>query len=192
MRKSLGAETIVYPTPVFIVGSYGKDGRANVMNAAWGGICCSQPPCVAISLRKARHTYENIRQREAFTVNIPSEAHAEQADYFGLVSGKNEDKFARSGLTPVRSELVDAPYVDEFPLVLECKLVHTFELGVHTQFVGEILDVKADESVLDDKGVPNVERIRPLTFAPGPNTYYGLGRCVGKAFSIGRGVRAKG
>ena len=188
MKKSLGAETIVYPTPVFIVGTYGKDGKANVMAAAWGGICCSDPPCVAVSLRKARYTHENMLQRKAFTISIPSEAHAKEADYFGLVSGRAEDKLARTGLTPVRSELVDAPYIDEFLLVLECKLVHTFELGAHTQFVGEILDVKADESVLDDRGVPSVERIGPLTFAPGPNTYHGLGRCVGKAFSIGREV----
>jgi flavin reductase (DIM6/NTAB) family NADH-FMN oxidoreductase RutF len=188
MKKSLGAETIVYPTPVFIVGSYDESGRANVMNAAWGGICCSEPPCVAISLRKSRYTYKNIKQREAFTISIPSEAHAKEADYFGLVSGKTEDKFARTGLTPVRSELVDAPYVSEFPLVLECRLVHTFELGIHIQFVGQILDVKAEESVLDDQGMPQPDRIQPLTFAPGPNEYYGLGRCVGKAFSIGEDV----
>ncbi len=186
MKKSLGPETIVYPTPVFIVGSYDQDGKADMMNAAWGGICCSEPPCVAISLRKARYTYENIQRREAFTINIPSQSHIRQADYFGLISGRKEDKLARSGLTPIRSELVDAPYLDEFLLVLECKLVHTFDLGVHTQFVGEILDAKADESVLDEEGKPVVERIEPLTFAPGPNTYHGLGPCLGKAFSIGR------
>jgi len=185
-KKSLGAETTVYPTPVFIVGSYGKDGKANAMNAAWGGICCSEPPCVAVSLRKARFTYENIVNRKAFTISIPSVAHAKEADYFGIASGWKENKFAKTGLTPVRSELVDAPYIDEFPLVLECKLLHTFELGVHTQFVGEIVDVKADESVLDGNGVPSVERIGPLAFAPGPNTYHLVGRCVGKAFSIGR------
>jgi flavin reductase (DIM6/NTAB) family NADH-FMN oxidoreductase RutF len=94
MKKSLGSKTLLYPTPVWVVGTYDKDGKPNVMTIAWGGICCSKPPCVAISLRKATYSYGNIMERKAFTLNIPSEAHAGQADYFGLVSGKNEDKFA--------------------------------------------------------------------------------------------------
>jgi len=189
MKRSLGAKTIVYPTPVLIVGTYGPDGQPNVMNAAWGGICCSDPPCVGISLRKARHTYDNVMLRKAFTISIPSEAHAKEADYFGIVSGKTHDKFGRSGLTPVRSELVDAPYVDEFPVVLECKVIHSFDLGAHTQFVGQILDAKLDESVLDSDGVPDVTKIKPITFAPEPNTYHGLGPSLGRAFSIGREMK---
>src|SRR4030043_1063863 len=125
MKKSLGPKTLLFPTPVWVVGTYNKDGKPNVMTIAWGGICCSKPPCVAISLRKATYSYGNIMERKAFTVNIPSEAHAGQADYFGLVSGKNEDKFAATGLTPIKSDAVDAPYVDEFPLILECRVIHT-------------------------------------------------------------------
>ncbi len=188
MKKSIGPKTFVYPTPVWIVGTYGEDDRPNVATVAWGGICCSDPSCVAISLRKARHTYANLVRRKAFTVSIPSEVHAKEADYFGLVSGAKEDKFAATGLTPIRSELVDAPYVEEFPLVLECKLLHTFELGVHTQFVGEILDVKVDETALDAKGRPDIEKIRPMQFAPGTNTYHAVGKLLGKAYSIGREI----
>ena len=152
MKKSLGAKTLVYPTPVFVVGTYDKAGKPNAMTAAWGGICCSQPPCVAVSLRKATATHGNIMARRAFTISIPSERHVKQADYLGLVSGRSVDKFAAAKLTPVKSDLVDAPYVKEFPLVLECRLAHTFELGLHTQFVGEILDVKAEEAVLGRRG----------------------------------------
>ena len=82
MKKSLGANTLIYPTPTWVVGTYDKDGKPNVMTAAWGGICCSQPPCVAVSLRKATYSYGNIVERKAFTVNVPSVAHAKQADYF--------------------------------------------------------------------------------------------------------------
>jgi flavin reductase (DIM6/NTAB) family NADH-FMN oxidoreductase RutF len=156
MKKSIGAKTIVYPTPVFIVGTYDRDGKPNVMTAAWGGICCSSPPCVAISLRKATYTYGNIMEHNAFTISIPSEDYAKEADYFGIVSGEKEDKFAASGLTPVKSDLVNAPYVKEFPLVLECRVLHTLEIGLHTQFVGEIMDVKADEAVIGEKGLPDV------------------------------------
>src|SRR5512140_566968 len=104
MKKSLGAKTLVYPTPVFVVGTYDPSGKANVMTASWGGICCSQPPCVAVSLRKATYSYGNIVSRKAFTISIPSEEQAPQADYFGLVSGRNVDKFAAMKLTPVRSQ----------------------------------------------------------------------------------------
>ncbi len=186
MRKSLGAETLVYPTPVWVVGTFDQNGRPNAMTAAWGGVCCSKPPCVAVSLRKARHTYASIVQRKAFTISIPSETHAKEADYLGIVSGAEADKFAATGLTAVRSDVVDAPYVGEFPLVAECRLLHAFELGVHTQFVGEILDIKADVAVLGEDGFPDMEKMRPMSFAPGANTYYGVDRLVGKAFSIGK------
>ena len=192
MKKSLGAKTILYPTPVLLVGTYDASGRPNIMTAAWGGICCSSPPCVAVSLRKATYTYGNIVQQGGFTLNIPSDKYAVQADYCGMVSGKKADKFAETGLTPVRSALVNAPYIEELPLVLECKLVHQIELGLHTLFVGEILDVKANEDVLDDKGVPDVEKLKPFFFAPEANAYYGTGKRLGDAFSIGQAVRKKG
>ena len=192
MKKSLGAKTILYPTPVLIVGTYDAAGRPNIMTAAWGGICCSTPPCVAVSLRKATYTYGNIVQQGGFTINIPSEDFAVQADYFGMVSGKKADKFAETGLTPIRSTLVNAPYIKEFPLVLECKLVHQIELGLHTQFVGEILDVKASEDILDDNGALDVEELKPFFYAPEVSVYYGTGRRLGNAFSIGQAVRKKG
>jgi flavin reductase (DIM6/NTAB) family NADH-FMN oxidoreductase RutF len=192
MKKSLGAKTILYPTPIMLVGTYDAAGRPNIMTAAWGGICCSSPPCVAVSLRKATYTYGNIAEQGGFTLSIPSDQYAVQADYCGMVSGKKADKFAETGLTPVRSALVNAPYIEELPLVLECKLVHQIELGLHTLFVGEILDVKANEDVLDDKGVPDVEKLRPFFYAPEANAYYGTGKRLGDAFSIGQAVRKKG
>lgn len=186
MFKSIGAKTIAYPAPVFIVGTYDDAGKPNIMAAAWAGICCSQPPCVAVSLRKATYSYHNIVARKAYTVSFPSETFVQEADYVGLVSGRDVSKFDKLNLTPVRSTLVDAPYVAEFPLILECRLLHTIEIGLHTQFIGEVLDVKADESVLDERGQPHIERVRPIIFATGPRAYYGVGDCLGEAFSIGR------
>jgi flavin reductase (DIM6/NTAB) family NADH-FMN oxidoreductase RutF len=143
---------------------------------------------VAVSLRKATYTYGNIVGRKAFTISVPSEIHAREADYIGIVSGKNADKFAAAGLTPVRSELVDAPYVGDFPLILECRLLHTIEIGLHTQFVGEILDVKAEESVLGEKGLPDIEKVRPILFEPEIKTYHGVGKFLGRAYSIGKEI----
>ena len=186
MKKSFGAKSLVYPTPVWCVGSYDADGRPNVMTVAWGGIACSNPPCVTVSLRKATYTYGNIRDRQAYTVSVPSEQHASQADYFGIASGQREDKFEKSGLTPVKSDLVDAPYVAEFPMVLECNVIHHYEIGLHTHFVGEILDVKVDEDKLADDGSPDIEKIQPIVYSPDVRVYHGIGRYIGKAFEIGK------
>ena len=189
MKKSCGAKTLVFPTPVWVVGTYDGEGRPNAMSAAWGGICCSQPPCVAVSLRKATYTYGNIVAQKAFTINVPSEANVREADYFGMVSGKNTDKLRAAELTPIRSSVVDAPYIEEFPLVVECRLLRTIEIGLHTQFIGEILDVKADDSAFDEKGNVDIERVSPILFAPEINTYHGVGKLLSHAFSVGKEIR---
>lgn len=186
MKKSLGAKTIAFPTPVWVVGTYDKEQKPNVMTAAWVGICCSKPPCVSVSLRKATYTYGNIMERKAFTINIPSEDYTREVDFFGLVSGKEVNKFAVTNLTPIKSEIVDAPYVEEFTLILECKVIHTIELGLHTQFIGEIMDVKANSDVVNEKGYPSIEKVKPVIFEPGNNTYHCLGKHIGQAFSIGK------
>lgn len=188
MKTSLGAKTLVFPTPVFVVGTYDKEGKPNAMTASWGGVCCSQPPCIAVSLRKATYTYGSILARKAFTVSIPSEEHVRQADYFGLASGRNVDKFAAAKLTPVRSDRVDAPYVKEFALIVECKLAHVIELGLHTQFAGEVVDVKADDSILADGGLIDIKRLKPFAFMPDTQAYYGMGDLIGQAFSAGKGL----
>ena len=186
MKKSLGARTVLLPAPVLVVGTYDRDGRPNVMTVAWGGMCCSKPPCVNISLRKATHTYQAILDRKAFTVHVTPERYLIEADYFGIASGRDMDKFAVTGLTPVRSDIVDAPYIKEFPFVLECSLVNCVDLGLHTQFIGEILDVKIDEDMLDDTMLPSIQKIRPAVFTPGIREYYGFGEKLGHAFSIGK------
>jgi flavin reductase (DIM6/NTAB) family NADH-FMN oxidoreductase RutF len=186
MKNSLGAETIVPTTPVWVVGTYNQDGKPNVMTAAWGGICCSKPPCLYVSLRKATYTYGNILERKAFTVSVPSEKYVKEADYFGIASGKKIDKFAATGLTPVKSDLVDAPYVKEFPIIIECKVVKIVEIGLHTEFIGEIIDVKADSSVLNEKNLPDIEKVKPIIWNIGGMTYHKVGNSVGQAFSIGK------
>jgi len=186
MKQSLGAKTLLFPTPVLLVGTYDKNGKANLMNAAWGGVCCSQPPCVTVALRPATHSFAAIGEREAFTVSVPSQDQMVSADYLGIASGREEDKFSGAGFTPVKSDLVDAPFAAECPIVLECRLLHTLEIGLHTQFVGEILDVKADREVLAEDGLPDILKIRPMVFDTAHRGYYGIGPKLGEAFSVGK------
>jgi flavin reductase (DIM6/NTAB) family NADH-FMN oxidoreductase RutF len=189
MKKSIGAKTLLFPTPVLMVGTYDKAGKPNLMVSAWGGICCSQPPCVAVALRKATYSYNSIVERKAFTVGIACEDKMAEADYCGIASGRDVDKFAVTGLTPVKSELVDAPYAEEFPVVLECRLLHTIEIGLHTQFIGEIFDVKGDPDVIGEDGQLDIMKIKPLIFDTSHRGYHSVGPCLSKAFSIGKGLR---
>ncbi len=186
MKKSLGAKTLLFPTPVLMVGTYDEAGKPNLMTAAWGGICCSQPPCVAVSLREATYSHAAIVARKAFTVGIACESRMMAADYAGIVSGRDVDKFAVTGLNPVKSDLVDAPYAAEFPVVLECRLLRIVEIGLHTQFIGEILDVKADHAVLGEDGLPDIMKIKPLIFDTAHRGYHGVGAELGKAFTVGK------
>jgi len=189
MKKSLGAKTILHPAPALVVGSYDGEGRANVMTAAWGGIVSSKPACVGVSLRPSRHSYDAILGRKAFTVNIAPTKYMREADYFGLVSGKDADKFEVAGLTAVRAEQVDAPAVEEFPVTLECRLRETLEIGVHVQLIGEIVDVKVDEECLGEDGRISMAAVDPCIFSPVEGRYFSLGPEIGKAFSIGKELR---
>ncbi|MEW5795415.1 MAG: flavin reductase family protein [Candidatus Zixiibacteriota bacterium] len=185
-KKSFGARTLIYPTPTWVVCTYDSKGKANAMTAAWAGVVCSRPPAVGVSLRKATYTYQCVLDRRAFTACVPSEDHARQADYFGIASGRDTDKFKDTGLTPVRSQLVDAPYIDEFPMILECRLIHYHEIGLHTQFIGEILDVKVDSDKLNGDGNPDIEKIRPIIYSPGAQTYHAIGKPLGRRYTIGK------
>lgn len=186
MKKSLGAKTLAQPTPVWAVGAYDESGQPNAMIAAWGGICCSSPAALTVSVRPSRHTYPGILKNKAFTVSVCPEWLAAESDYLGMVSGRKEDKFAVTGLTPVRSDLVEAPYIGEFPLVIECELIHSYDVGEHIMLVGEIKDVKCDEDKLADDKFPDPEKVRPLIFSPGTRSYHGLGELVGKGFDMGK------
>ncbi len=182
-KVSISKKTVLLIHPVLVIGSYDKNEQPNIMTASWGGICCSEPPCVAVSLRKATYTYQNLIERKAYTVNIPSIQYIEQTDYVGIYSGRNENKFDSTGLTAVKSHIVDAPYIDEFPLVLHCKIIHTIEIGLHTQFIGEIVDIQCDKYFLNNENMPDINKIQPFIYDNSSRSYYSIGDKVLKAFS---------
>lgn len=186
MKKSLGPKTLAQPAPVWAVGAYDKDNKPNAMIAAWGGICSSDPASLTVSLRPSRHTYAGIMKHKAFTVSVCPEYLAAESDFLGMVSGKKVDKFAATGLTPTKSDCVNAPYIEEFPLVIECELTGTYEQGIHTLLIGEIKDVKCDEDKLVDGKHPDPEKILPLIFSPGTRAYHTVSKFVGQGFSIGK------
>ena len=185
-KRSMGPQTSVAVHPMVLVGTYDASGRPNAMAAAWSGIVSSDPPAVGVSVRPARYTHENIVRTNAFTLSIPGEDELAETDFFGIASWREKNKFEATGLTPVRSTRVDAPYVEECPLVLECRLIRTVELGAHTQFVGEIVDLLVDEACLGEDGRPEIARLQPFLYDAFGLGYHRVGPRIGDAFSAGR------
>ena len=182
MRKNFGAKAMCYPMPVFIIGTYNADGTPNAMNAAWGGI--SEETEITICVDSAHKTAENLLSRKAFTVSMATAKTITACDYVGIVSGNNEtEKFARAGFHATKSEYVDAPLIDELPMALECELLSYDEETC--RLVGRIVNVCADESVLDTNGKVDVAKLQPITYDPMSHHYLVLGEKVGQAFHDG-------
>lgn len=184
MKKSLGVKPYVFPMPVLMIATYGEDGTVDVMNMAWGGICAEN--MVALNIDEDHKTSENIKKRQAFTLSIADVDHIEAADFFGIASGnKMADKFERSGLHAVKSEQVDAPVVEEFPLTLECKVAEVQHTRYGFRVLGEIVNVLADENVLDEKGKVDPEKLNAFVFDQFQSGYYKIGEKVGQAWNSG-------
>ncbi len=182
MRKSFGSKPMIYPMPVLIVGSYDENGIPDAMNAAWGGI--SEENEISICLSADHKTVKNILKSGAFSVSMADEEHVKECDYVGVVSAnKVPDKFAKAGFTATKSELVNAPIINELPMTLECRMISYDEKA--SRMTGEILNVSADEKILDEDGRIDVKKLKPITFDPVNNTYIALGEKVGKAFCDG-------
>ena len=181
MRKNFGKKTWFYPLPVLIIGSYDENGKADAMNAAWGGIYDSDK--VVLCLSENHKTTQNIKKRGAFTVSFADASHVVEADYVGLVSANEvEDKLERAGFHTTKSEFVEAPLIDELPMALECKFIKVNEDG---NIIGEIVNVNADDSVLGEDGMIDATKLQAISYDPIHNTYVKMGEKVGNAFSDG-------
>ncbi len=174
----------MFPMPVALVATYNDDGTINVMNMAWGGICSEN--LVALNLDETHRTSKNIKERMAFTISLPDVAHVKEADYFGIVSGNDvTDKFQRSGLTAERSTRVDAPVIQELPVALECRVAEIRNGIEGFRVVGEIVNVLADERVLDSSGRVDIEKLDSIIYDTFQSGYYAVGRKVGQAWDSG-------
>ena len=186
MRKNFGAKPYTYPQPVLIIASYDENGTPDAMNAAWGGI--SDDTQISMCLSAGHKTVKNILKRKAFTVSMADAAHVAACDYVGIVSANDvPDKLEKAGFHTTRSEFVDAPLIDELPMTLECRLVSYDEESC--RMIGEIVNVSAEESVLDENGKIDPGKLQPITFDPVNNAYLKLGEKVGNAFRDGLALK---
>ncbi len=177
MRKNFGPKPYVYPQPVFILGTYDENGIPNAMNAAWGGLYDDDKVFICLSEHK---TTKNILKNKAFTVSVADLPHLKQADYVGMVSGnKVKDKVERCGLTPVKSDFINAPLFLEFPICIECMLEEELSVGV----VGKIINVNIDESVLDENDKVDPQKLQAISYDIMNHNYLLVSKIAGKAFN---------
>jgi flavin reductase (DIM6/NTAB) family NADH-FMN oxidoreductase RutF len=167
----------LFPLPVMLISCADKTGDGNLITLAWVAKVCMEPPMLAIAVRQTRHSYQMIKESGEFVVNVPTESIMRQVDFCGNVSGKNVDKFKETGLTPESASHVKVPAVKECPAHFECKVHQSVRLGSHDLFIGEVVAVMIDDSILDSKGKIDYTRAKPVVYAaPG---YWSLAKQIG-------------
>lgn len=185
MRKNFGPKTWLYPMPVLIVGTYDENGVPNAMNAAWGGIYDTNQ--IMVCLADDHKTTENIKKNRAFTVSFATVDTVVPCDYVGIVSANDEpDKFTKAGFSAVKSEFVNAPIINELHMSVECRLLKFNEDGI---CIGEIVNVSADESILDENGKVDAKKLAPIIYDSVSHAYWSFGEKVGRAFSDGKKIK---
>ena len=190
MKKNLGVVPAVYPMPVLIVAAYGENDKVNAMNAAWGMICGMDK--IALFIDEDHKTTQNLLKAKAFTVALADRAHMDVADFFGIASGnKMEDKFERTGFHAVKSAFVNAPVIEEFPLVMECELAEVVQTENLYAIVGRIVNVAAEESILSEKDKVDPTKLNALMFDQFQHGYYLTGEKAGQAWNAGAGLMKK-
>ena len=183
MRKNIKTTEAIFPMPVLMVATYNEDGTINVMNAAWGTML--EKDYVVLNLTETHKTVKNIKERKAFTVSIADAKHVKEADYFGIVSGNNTlNKFLNSGLTSSRSENVDAPIINEFPICMECEFIEYQDDKYGCGVIGKVVNVTADETVMNGDNV-DISLLEAIAFDPYTHGYYKVTDRVGNAFKDG-------
>lgn len=168
---------MLYPVPAVLVTVADKEGRPNVFTVAWAGTVCSNPPMVSISVRPQRYSYHCIEETGEFVINLTTKKLAYAADYCGVKSGRDVDKFREMNLSVVEAKEVKAPLLAESPVSLECRVKETVPLGSHTMFVAEVVSVSIEEAYLDEKNRFHLEWAEPIVYSHG--IYYELGKAIG-------------
>lgn len=183
-KTKLGPSTIMFPYPTVLVGAI-VNGKPNFMTASWVGIACSNPPAISVAIRKERYTYNGVIEHNAFSINVPDTSLAEKTDFCGIYSGRDNDKTKLFNI--FYGKIDTAPLIDECPLNLECKVIHTVKIGTHTLFIGEIMEVHTDTDCMTN-GKPDIKKIDPIIYATGTRQYHKVGDEIGRAYKIGSTV----
>ncbi len=186
-KQSWKPGTLIYPLPAVLVTTGATPEEYNMLTIAWTGTICTDPPMCYISVRKERHSYDIIRRTGEFCINLTTEAMAHATDWCGVRSGRNEDKWKATGLTPMTNPHVSAPIIAESPLSICCRVREVKELGSHDMFIADVVGVEADDRYIDPvTGKFSLDKANPIVYSHGE--YYSLGKLIGH---FGWSVRKK-
>lgn len=182
-EKTMGKQhwkpgNMLNPVPAVMVSVTDKEGKSNIITVAWAGTVCTNPPMVSISVRPSRYSYQILEETGEFVINLTNESLVKACDYCGVVSGRNVDKFAKTGLTPIPMEHVHAMGIDESPVNMECKITEKRELGSHTMFIAEVVGVTVDDQYMDETGKFHINESGLVMYSHGE--YFALGKKLGK------------
>ena len=177
-KQSWKPGNMLNPVPAVMVSCADREGKPNIITIAWAGTVCTNPPMVSISVRPTRYSYDMIRETGEFVINLVTEPLTRACDYCGVVSGRDVDKFAKTGLTPIPVEGVSVPGIAESPVSITCRVVEERALGSHTMFLAEVVGVTADDRYLDETGRFDINGTGLIMYSHGE--YFGLGRKLGK------------
>lgn len=188
MKISLKPRTIMYPAPAVVASAYDEDGNPDCCTLAFAAMCSHHPPAVMIAINSTlkRKTLADILKTNEFCIGFPSCEHMDETDYFGIESGYRQNKLEKVNFSYRDAEIVNAPIIEEFKVSVECRVMHIVEVGSHTQVTGEIVNVQADESVVDDKGKIIFENLNPLAYDDVTHSYFRMGDKISDAFEPGR------
>jgi len=182
-EKTMGKQhwkpgNMLNPVPAVMVSVTDKEGKSNIITVAWAGTICTNPPMVSISVRPSRYSYQILEETGEFVINLTNESLVKACDYCGVVSGRDVDKFAKTGLTPIPMEHVHAMGIDESPVNMECKITEKRELGSHTMFIAEVVGVTVDDQYMDETGKFHINESGLVMYSHGE--YFALGKKLGK------------
>lgn len=186
-KKELKLHAVVAPTQTVIVSAYDKDGKADACTLAFYMVSSHKPPCVTIAINAAakRKTLQSILESKAFVLGFPNTDQITEADYLGVESGYNADKLKNCGFTTSDAGTVHAPVINEILLSLECELVHSVTVGSHTQLTGEVKNILADESILNDNDKIMINKLKPIIYNEEEVEYMSVGEKLADAFKTG-------
>lgn len=188
MKKNISKSLIMAPMPVLIIGTYDENNVPNAMNAAWGMQCDGD--AIMISLGKHKTT-ENLKIKNAFTVAFATKETLIESDYFGIETGAKVNKIERAGFHAVKSQYVDAPVFEEYPVTLECEVLELADDEGDYRLTGKVKNVIADEQVLNEKGNVDLSKLNLITYDSAGHVYREIGRVVGHAFHDGLAIKNK-
>ena len=187
MKVNVKNHTMMYPAPAVVASAYGEEGRADACTLAFATMCSHRPPAVMIAINSTlkRKTLKSILHSKEFCLAFPSVEHVAEVDYLGIESGYRQDKLAKIGFSHQKGEKVNAPIINEFSVSLECRVMHIAEVGSHTQITGEIVNVQADEDVVDENGKIIFEKVNPIVWDDITHSYYETGGKIADGFNVG-------